>query len=447
MASTGTYTQSGASSGGLAARAPGNTLIAAAILGLFVLAAVVSAARKDISQGFDEVAHVSYVAQIQHDGEAAPALPTMRLLDPRTFQFTDAANYLNHPPLYYALLAHLGPKLEGDPHALLAYRLINIAIAALGLAALLGLGIAARWPRLEFYAYAVPLGCIPVLVPLAGAVNNDNLAFCGGAIALLGVWQLLATGRESWLALALLGVVVASWAKLTGLLLTAGLVSGTIAYMVWRKQLPWTRTSTTTWTCIVAVVLVSAIAAAPYFEFILRYGSPTPETPAQIALLTDGARAAGWSDLPRQSFPRYLAYFIGAFVADWMPTLGARGDLNYAALVIPVEALGCALLGIGLSVRRLWRRQETALDAIVVAGTLAIGATFAIHVTYSYGRYVATGWLMDAYPRYYLPLIAIVPLACLSLLTGLETPRWRNALLAFLIAGPVLFRLFGAPLG
>jgi hypothetical protein len=443
VASTGTYTQSGASSAGLAARAPGNTLIAAAILGLFVLAAVVSAARKDISQGFDEVAHVSYVAQIQHDGGAAPALPTMRLLDPRTFQFTGAANYLNHPPLYYALLAHLGPKLEGDPQALLAYRLINIAVAALGFAALLGLGIAARWSRLEFYAYAVPLGCIPVLVPLAGAVNNDNFAFCGGAIALLGVWQLLATGRESWLALALLGVVLASWAKLTGLLLTAGLVSGTIAYMVWRKQLPWTRT----WICIVAVVLVFAIAAAPYVEFVLRYGSPTPETPAQIALLTDGARAAGWSDLPRQSFPHYLAYFIGAFVADWMPTLGARSDLNYAALVIPVEALGCALLGIGLSVRRLWRRHETALDAIVVAGTLAIGATFAIHVTYSYGRYVATGWLMDAYPRYYLPLIAIVPLACLSLLAGLETPRWRDALLAFLIAGPVLFRLFGAPLG
>jgi hypothetical protein len=443
VASTGTYTQSGASSAGLAARAPGNTLIAAAILGLFVLAAVVSAARKDISQGFDEVAHVSYVAQIQHDGGAAPALPTMRLLDPRTFQFTGAANYLNHPPLYYALLAHLGPKLEGDPQALLAYRLINIAVAALGFAALLGLGIAARWSRLEFYAYAVPLGCIPVLVPLAGAVNNDNFAFCGGAIALLGVWQLLATGRESWLALALLGVVLASWAKLTGLLLTAGLVSGTIAYMVWRKQLPRTRT----WICIVAVVLVFAIAAAPYVEFVLRYGSPTPETPAQIALLTDGARAAGWSDLPRQSFPHYLAYFIGAFVADWIPTLGARSDLNYAALVVPVEALGCALLGIGLSVRRLWRRHEAALDAIVVAGTLAIGATFAIHVTYSYGRYVATGWLMDAYPRYYLPLIAIVPLACLSLLAGLETPRWRDALLAFLIAGPVLFRLFGAPLG
>jgi hypothetical protein len=55
--------------------------------------------------------------------------------------------------------------------------------------------------------------------------------------------------------------------------------------------------------------------------------------------------------------------------------------------------------------------------------------------------------MMDAYPRYYLPLAAIVPLAGLSLLAAVEAPRWRAALLAFLIAGPAIFRVFGAPLG
>jgi hypothetical protein len=54
---------------------------------------------------------------------------------------------------------------------------------------------------------------------------------------------------------------------------------------------------------------------------------------------------------------------------------------------------------------------------------------------------------MDAYPRYYLPLAAIVPLAGLSLLAAIKSPRWRAALLAFLIAGPAIFRIFGAPLG
>jgi hypothetical protein len=437
--------------GTLAAPATTNLFVAMAILGLFVLSAVLGAERKDVTRGFDEEAHASYVAHIQHTGDIWPALETMRLLDPQTFHFTGEANYLNHPPMFYALLAALGPKLEDNPRALLAHRLIDIAITAIGFAALLGLGLAARFSRHEFYAYAVPLACIPVLAPLAGAVNNDDLAFFGGAVATLGIWQLVANpvpalprergkvGRGLWLAVALVGVVAAGWAKLTGLVLTGAMVSAVMAYLIWRKQLRWT------WT--IAVVLAFALAAAPYLVYVVQYGGPTPETPAQIALIENGARAAGWADLPRKSFPAYLAYFIVALIVDWMPTLGDRSAFNYATLVIPVAALFMALAGLALSLRRLWRRQEAALDIVVIAGALALAATFALHLCYSYGRHVATGWLMDAYPRYYLPLAAIVPLAALSLLGGIEAPRWRAGLLAFLVAGPIIFRIFGAPLG
>jgi hypothetical protein len=439
VSSTGTYAPRPVPTRALTAPVAANSLVAAVILGLFVLAAVLSAARKDITQGFDEVAHTSYVAHIQQTGDAWPALKSMRLLDPQTFQFTAQANYLNHSPMFYALLAALGPKLEGRPQALFAHRLIDIAIAAIGFAALLGVGIAARFSRHEFYAYAVPLACIPVLAPIAGAVNNDNLAFLGGAVAMLGVWQLASTDRGAWLAVALVGVVAAAWAKLTGLLLTGAMVSAVIAYLLWRRRLPWS------WA--MAAVFAFAIAAAPYAIYIVQYGSPTPQTPAQIALIADGARAAGWTDLPRQSFHGYLVYFVGAFIADWMPTLGGRSAFNYAMLIIPVAALACALAGLALSLRRLWQRTETALDVVAIAGALAIAATFTVHVGYSYGRYAATGWLMDAYPRYYLPLAAIVPLAGLSLLGAIEPPRWHAGLLAFLVAGPIIFRIFGAPLG
>jgi hypothetical protein len=440
VSSTGTYAPGpAAATGAAAAPATKNTVVAAVIVALFVFAAVLSAARKDITQGFDEVAHASYVAHIQTTGQAWPALEQMRLLDPQTFQFTGAGNYLNHPPFFYALIAALGPIIAGHPQALIVDRLINVAIAASGLAVLLGLGLAAHLTREEFYAYAVPLACIPVLAPIAGSVNNDNLAFLGGALATLGVWQRVTTGRDGWLALALVGVIIASWAKLTGLLLTVPTVTCVIAYLMWRRRLSFG------WTIVAAFAF--AVAAAPYLIYFAHYGSPTPQTPAQIALLADGARAAGWADLPRRSFPGYVVYFVVAFIADWMPALGARSIFNYAMLVIPVAALGCAVAGLALSLRRVWRRQETALDVVVGSGALAIAATFAIHIAYSYGRYAATGWLMDAYPRYYLPLAAIVPLACLSLLVAIETPHRRNALLAFLIAGPVIFRIFGAPLG
>jgi hypothetical protein len=431
-----------ANPGAAAVPATTNFFVAGIILGLFVLSAALCAERKDITAGFDEVAHTAYVAHIQNSGEAWPDLNAMRLLDPHSFQFTAKANYLNHPPLFYDLLAALGPRLAGRPQALLAHRLIDVAIATLGFAALLGLGLAARWPRNEFYAFAVPLACIPVLAPIAGAVNNDNLAFLGGAVATLGAWQLAANSvpaRGTWLAVALLGLIAASWAKLTGLLLVGGMLGVVMLYLAWRQRLRWR--------FLVPVAFAFALAATPYIIYAAQYGSPTPQTPAQLALLADGARAAGWSELPRQSFPAYILYFVVSFVADWMPTLGQRNGFQFAMLALPVAALGCALAGIVLSLRRLWQRQETALDVVVVAGTAAIVATFAVHVTYSYGRHLATGWMMDAYPRYYLPLAAIVPLAGLSLLADVQAPRRRAALLALLIAGPAIFRVFGAPLG
>lgn len=423
----------------LADRGSANFFIAAVILALFVTAAFFSAERKDITQGFDEVAHASYVAEIQHTGKASPDLNGLPLLDPGTFELTDQPNYLNHPAAFYDLLAWLGPKLEGHRQALLADRLIDVALSAIGLAALLGLGLGAGFSRNEFYAYAVPLACIPVLAPIAGSVSNDNLAFLGGALATLGIWQLAASNRAGWLALALVGVVVAAWAKATGLVLTGAMMSAAIVYLIWRRRWHWS------WTIAVAIAFL--VAAAPYIVFTMQYGSPAPDTPAQVAMLKHDTRALGLADLPRKSFPAYLGYFVVAFIDGWMPALNPRGILNYTMLVIPAAALVCAAAGIALSLRRLWRRRETALDVVVVAGTLAIALTFVLHVRHSYADHLATGWLMEAYPRYYLPLVAIVPLAGLSLVGTIGSPRWRAGLLAFLIAGPVVFRLLGAPLG
>src|SRR5581483_10165250 len=137
--------------------------IAAIVLILFCLAAACSAQRKDVTQGFDEVAHASYVAALQGSGEVWPALDTLRMLDPATFRFTGEANYLNHPPFYYLLLARLGPVLEGNPGAILTHRLLNVTLAAIGLAALTAVAFFAGFDKLRFYAYVVPLACIPVL--------------------------------------------------------------------------------------------------------------------------------------------------------------------------------------------------------------------------------------------------------------------------------------------
>lgn len=413
--------------------------ICAFVLSLFVLAATLSAIRKDVTRGFDEVAHASYVAHLQHSGETWPAFADMRMLDPSTFRFTGEANYLDHPSPYYLLLAWIGPDLEDHPQAIIIHRLINVALGAIGLTALMAIGIMANLPRLTLYAYLVPLACIPVLAPLAGAINNDNAAFGGGGIATLAAYQLLVTGRRGWLMAALAGVILASWAKFTALLLTGGLIAGVSLWLLWQGRLQPRS--------IVLIAVAMLVAAAPYIALLAQYGSPTPRTAGQIAMIKAGAIAVGWDGAERMPALRFAAHFLSEFVLEWIPTLKPRNALNYAALAIPIVTVLCAFAGIFVSARRIAQQQPASLHVLIVALGLAFAVTFLVHGIYAYRLHTEFGWLTSAYPRYYLPLAALVPLAGLASLEAVKQPSARAILLVFLIAGPVLLCITGTPLG
>ena len=422
-----------------AVAAKANWLVCAFVLLLFVVSATLSAIRKDVTLGFDEVAHASYVAHLQHSGETWPAFEDMQMLDPSSFGFTSEANYLDHPSPYYVLLARIGPTLEGHPEAILFDRLFNVLLVAIGLAALMAIGLVAKLPRLTLYAYIVPIAGIPVLAPLAGAINNDNAAFAGGAIATLAALQLLSTESRAWLIAALGGVILASWAKFTALLLAGGLVGGVLLWLLWRGRLP------SRWVGLIAIAAL--LAAAPYVALFVQYGSPTPRTPGQIAMIRSGALAVGWDSAERMTPASYAAHFVSEFVLEWMPILKPRNALNYAALTIPITAALCAFVGFLVAVRRIAYEKAGPLDIVVAAGMLAFAATFLLHGIFSYELHTEFGWQTTAYPRYYLPLAAMVPLAGLSLLGAIKPPSARAMLLVFLIAGPLVFRLLGAPLG
>jgi hypothetical protein len=411
----------------------------ALVLLFFIVSASLSAVRRDVTRVFfDEVAHTSYVAHLQHSGEIWPAFDDMRMLDASNLRFTGELNYLDQPSPYYLLLARLGPDLEGHPEAILVHRLFNVVLAAIGFAALMAIGFFARLPRLTLYAYLVPLVCIPVLVPLAGSITNDNAAFAGGAIAMLGAFQLLATGRRAWLLAALGGVIVASWAKFTALLLVGGLVAGVLLWLWWRGRLP------SRWIGLIALAVLLAIA--PYLALIAQYGSPTPRTAGLLAMVETGAHITGWDSAARLSPAAFAAQFVGEFVVEWMPTLKPRNALNYAMLAIPIAAALCAVAGLWLAGQRIARGKEQPRDIVIAAGALAFAVTFVLHGIFSYRLHTEFGWLTSAYPRYYLPLAAIVPLAGLSLLDAVGQPSARAILIGFLIAGPMVFRLLGEPL-
>lgn len=200
----------------------------------------------------------------------------------------------------------------------------------------------------------------------------------------------------------------------------------------------------------IAILAVSlAAAAAPYIAFTLHYGSPAPNTPAQIELLQSGAATTGWGAEPRMGPTTYTIVFLKNFLAEWMPSLKPRHPFQLALLVLPGATLAFAAAGTLLSWRaiRTGRRGGSDTEMMVAAGMLAIVATLMIHIAFSYQRHLETGWMMDAYPRYYLPMIAIVPLAAITFANAVPSARVRSMLLSFLIAAPVVFGLFGAPLG
>jgi hypothetical protein len=421
-----------------AVRTTANWRVGAFVLLLFVAVAALGTFHRDINRGFDEVAHISYVAYLQHSGETWPAFAKMPMLDPSSFRFTGETNYLNHPSPYYWLLARLGPDLEGHPEAILFHRLFNVALDAIGLAALMAIGLFAGLPRSTFCAYIVPIASIPALTILAGSVSNDNAAFAGGAIATLGAYRLLASGSRAWLLAALAGVIIASWAKFTALLLAGGLVGGVLLWLLWRGRLP------SRW--IVPIAIAALLAFAPYIALTAQYGSPTPMTAGEATKVTTEAAEYGWDRLERLGPLAYATHFITEFVLEWIPPWKPFGALYYA-LVIPVTAALCAYAGIMVAVRRIASGKAAPLDVVVGAGALAFAGTFVIHLVFSYGLHVEYGWLSSAYPRYYLPLAALFPLAGLTLLGEIRQPAARAILLVFLIASPVVFRLLLEPLG
>jgi len=406
---------------------------------LFILSATGSAIRKPITQGFDEVAHVSYVAYLQATHPSWPQLERMRLIEPVTFKFTSDASYLNHPPFYYWLIAAVGPEVREQPASLIYLRLLNVAIATIGLMGLLALAARMKLQGLEFYAFAIMTAATPVLAPLAGSVNNDNLAFAGGAFTIFGAYEYLASQRRSWLIMSCCGMIIASVSKLTGLMLSGGFLAALLSFMMMKR---------TANKIDIAIVVVSLIAAAaPYIAFTLQYGSPAPNTPAQVDLLRSGASAAGWSTEPRMNTVIYIIVFLKNFLLEWMPSLRPRSSLQLALLIFPSATLALAAAGTMLCLRTSLTDRSGTSDPIVLAGMLAAVATLAIHVMFSYQRHLQTGWMMDAYPRYYLPVIAIVPIAAVKFTNAIQSSRSRTMLLSFLIVAPLIFGLFGAPLG
>jgi len=138
----------------------------------------------------------------------------------------------------------------------------------------------------------------------------------------------------------------------------------------------------------------------------------------------------------------------GLFFGRLSEKIGRANAITIASLLaLPATVILFSVAGWVVSARAILHGRQRPLDFLVVAGMASIALTLAVHIAFSYQRHLQTGWMMDAYPRYYLPLVAIIPMAALTFSSTIQSDRWRMVLVAFLIGAPIAFQVFGAPMG
>jgi hypothetical protein len=359
--------------------------------------------------GFDEHAHFSYVAHIAERDDLAPSFDDMVLIGlDHGAAWTAQPNYLNHPSFYYVAIAWLADTFGASrPRSVTLLRLANAALSAAALALVLQIGLRAGWPPSARLAFGVMVATVPTLPVLGGLVTNDNLAWFGGALCCLGAFSVLEEGpTRGALAKLVGGFVLASFAKLTAAMLAGGLLIGTLVALSMRDG--WRSLADRR---VLLGLTFAAFALVPYVHFWAEYGSPAPYSAGQAATLEDRLAAIPEWRHQRYDLPRYAGHFFLSLLMFWSPLLPRTG-FEFMLLAGPLTCLALAAAGVLLAARSVGRGRVDPAELLVLCGVIAIGAVLAVHLGFTFARHLDTGWLKGVYPRYYFPLVAVVPAAC-----------------------------------
>ena len=363
---------------------------------LFLALGAVSAVTYEFPYtALDEHAHVSFAAYLTTHFALLPDFDAIKIIDFNMHIPTNVPDYINHTPIGYFVLNALDGLfgLSATNSADKFVRFSSLVLFSSGyLVTVLTLFRQVALPLIM----RVGLALLPFLLQLplfAGFFSNDSLAFLGGSLAVAGAMILLNTDHEdagAGLAITLVGLLLAVAAKLTAALLVGLFVACTLVFFAlqrrgfWRaclKPLP-----------LILLVLI-AVASIPYLLFIVKYGSPAPNTPGQILLLQGGD--------PNRIMP-LLQYLWESLLGAISNAGGGLGMVSAYALFF-VSVILASLFHIYQLVTG--RGRAGSIPSIALAAGIATALMMLIQLTFSYHRHVTYGWQVELYPRYYFPLM------------------------------------------
>jgi 4-amino-4-deoxy-L-arabinose transferase-like glycosyltransferase len=142
-------------------------MVLGAVIAVFAAFAIVYTRITPIGASPDELSHLGYINGIADHFQLPPAGQAER----------------QQPPLYYLMGAVLSKITGGDPHLI---RLLSVALGALTILTvyLIARRLFPARPALAVGAAAV-VAMLPEAQYLAGAINDDNLAWLAGALLVL----------------------------------------------------------------------------------------------------------------------------------------------------------------------------------------------------------------------------------------------------------------------
>lgn len=380
---------------------------------IFLLLTLNNIAQHPLTEPFnqiDEQGHISYAMDLVQRHHWWPDYGHFFMYDMVSQHEIAALNYINHPPTFYWLTKLATLLIPGFSPAY--FRIV--AQIFYGMAILIYWRIGHR--RLRSIAAALWYVLVPFLLYVflqIGFYNNDSLAMLGGMItgaASLHWFEGHRPLRAYWWMV--LGLALAT-VKLTSALL----IGSYVAACLWfgaksTRSIP----ARDRW----LGALLLTITAIPYAYFTLQFGSPTPETPGQTALIAlpetlepahDGMRwifttKHEWCEQPPLHFFGFLLVFLGNFADQLRVT-----ELTFVPLLVIMASLCYAAIAPS-SIRPLAR-----------ATLLATWITLAIHAGFSWQRYQRLGWMLDSFVRYYFPLLGVYGYISALCITRLVTQR------------------------
>lgn len=341
----------------------------------------------------DELQHLSVVrAQFEHP-TLFPDWSSQLILRPDDLtRWSADANYINHPSLYYLLLAPIY-AFTSNP---IIFRLFNVLLSAVALTIVLVAANRRFTPDiLPPQLFAILVISFPKTAVVGSMVNNDNLAALAAAALFGGILGL--PGAAWWIMAAL---ALAGWTKLTAFIGLSAVAAAWLGMALLSGRI--SLTDRRLWLAAIGV----AIGASHYIFTFLRIG--------EVLWVNEDVWRIPVAERLHLDVPGFAAWFFKGYVMKW-PALefGYPFALALATMLVP---LLLAVASLRYRVVRPW----------TIAYMVGVIVLLTIHFTFGWRSYVTLGDLTTMQTRYYNILWPGIALAATITVAQLSR-RWRWA--------------------